>query len=91
MELRKEYWGPLLDDEENGGSLVPTLRFGDQLEHAPIQKSPYRTNGDVRRLNAGSTRSQRIRKRVHATVSASTTKHGPLFLIRLRRFLLNHQ
>lgn len=33
MELRRENWGPLLDDEENGGSLVPIFALAH--EHDP--------------------------------------------------------
>jgi uncharacterized protein len=39
MELRRENWGPLLDDEENGGSLVPIFALAHEHDPDPEMRS----------------------------------------------------
>ena len=39
MELRRENWGPLLDDEENGGSLVPIFALAHEHDPDPETRS----------------------------------------------------
>jgi len=41
MELRRENWGPLLDDEENGGSLVPIFALAHEHDPDPEMR-PYK-------------------------------------------------
>jgi len=41
MELRKEAWAPLLDDEENGGSIVPILALAHEHNPDPAMR-PYK-------------------------------------------------
>jgi uncharacterized protein len=39
MELRREDWGPLIDDEENGGSLVPIFALAHEHDPDPELRS----------------------------------------------------
>ncbi len=39
MELRREDWGPLIDDEENGGFLVPILALAHEHDPHPELRS----------------------------------------------------
>jgi uncharacterized protein len=39
MELRREAWGPLLDDEENGGSIVPIFALAHEHDPDPKMRS----------------------------------------------------
>ena len=39
MELRRENWGPILDDEENGGSLVPIFALAHEHDPDPETRS----------------------------------------------------
>jgi uncharacterized protein len=41
IELRQEDWAPLLDDEENGGSLVPILALAHEHDPDPEMR-PYK-------------------------------------------------
>ena len=39
MELRRVDWGPLLQDEENGGSLVPIFALAHEHDPDPEMRS----------------------------------------------------
>src|SRR5262249_31219950 len=39
MELRREDWGPLLEDDENGGSLVPIFALAHENDPDPEMRS----------------------------------------------------
>jgi uncharacterized protein len=39
MELRRKDWAPLVDDEENGGSLVPIFALAHENDPAPELRS----------------------------------------------------
>jgi uncharacterized protein len=41
MELRREHWAPLLDDEENGGLIVPILALAHEHDPDPAMR-PYK-------------------------------------------------
>src|SRR6266849_1267377 len=41
MELRREDWAPLLDDEDHGGSLVPILALAHEHDPHPAMR-PYK-------------------------------------------------
>ena len=39
MELRREDWGPLLDDDENSGALVPIFALAHEHDPDPEMRS----------------------------------------------------
>jgi uncharacterized protein len=41
MELRKEYWSDLIDDEEHGGSLIPIFALAHENSPDPAMR-PYK-------------------------------------------------
>ena len=41
MELRREQWAPLMEDEENGGSLIPILALAHE-HHPNPEMRPYK-------------------------------------------------